>query len=184
MCGEHRDACVIFFFSSRRRHTIFDCDWSSDVCSSDLFRRNPMTSIKCPQCGVVTLRTNTNCKRCGATFNAAAGPRPVTGPRGTKILVIAGAAGALLVIAVLGMAIWSRLATFAETDSSPIAMATLLNAEGKFKSPVNVRLLSELHDEFAKNDIDQKRFLQNYPEVSVLEQLGLVSVDNFKVIKA
>src|SRR2546430_12639980 len=25
-----------FFFSSRRRHTIFDCDWSSDVCSSDL----------------------------------------------------------------------------------------------------------------------------------------------------
>src|SRR2546430_8598649 len=28
--------CVCFFFSSRRRHTRFDCDWSSDVCSSDL----------------------------------------------------------------------------------------------------------------------------------------------------
>src|SRR5579859_5818201 len=30
--------CFIFFFffSSRRRHTRFDCDWSSDVCSSDL----------------------------------------------------------------------------------------------------------------------------------------------------
>src|SRR5256886_5225253 len=27
-----------FFFSSRRRHTRFDCDWSSDVCSSDLSR--------------------------------------------------------------------------------------------------------------------------------------------------
>src|SRR2546430_9958164 len=27
-----------FFFSSRRRHTRFDCDWSSDVCSSDLHR--------------------------------------------------------------------------------------------------------------------------------------------------
>src|SRR2546427_5316559 len=27
-----------FFFSSRRRHTRFDCDWSSDVCSSDLPR--------------------------------------------------------------------------------------------------------------------------------------------------
>src|SRR5688572_32622757 len=25
-----------FFFSSRRRHTRFDCDWSSDVCCSDL----------------------------------------------------------------------------------------------------------------------------------------------------
>src|SRR5882762_4508042 len=27
-----------FFFSSRRRHTRFQCDWSSDVCSSDLFK--------------------------------------------------------------------------------------------------------------------------------------------------
>src|SRR5206468_6007355 len=29
---------VIFFFSSRRRHTRSDRDWSSDVCSSDLSR--------------------------------------------------------------------------------------------------------------------------------------------------
>src|SRR5260221_13928708 len=27
---------LIFFFSSRRRHTRSLCDWSSDVCSSDL----------------------------------------------------------------------------------------------------------------------------------------------------
>src|SRR5690606_41163316 len=27
---------IIFFFSSRRRHTSFSRDWSSDVCSSDL----------------------------------------------------------------------------------------------------------------------------------------------------
>src|SRR5882762_10728362 len=27
---------IFFFFSSRRRHTRFKCDWSSDVCSSDL----------------------------------------------------------------------------------------------------------------------------------------------------
>src|SRR2546430_9215708 len=26
----------LFLFSSIRRHTRFDCDWSSDVCSSDL----------------------------------------------------------------------------------------------------------------------------------------------------
>src|SRR5205085_4853969 len=34
---EHVDlsARLRFFFSSRRRHTRFDCDWSSDVCSSD-----------------------------------------------------------------------------------------------------------------------------------------------------
>src|SRR5215211_8881435 len=28
--------CSLFFFSSRRRHTRSLCDWSSDVCSSDL----------------------------------------------------------------------------------------------------------------------------------------------------
>src|SRR5258707_15746160 len=33
--------CVgfVFFFSSRRRHTRYWRDWSSDVCSSDLLRR-------------------------------------------------------------------------------------------------------------------------------------------------
>src|SRR2546430_9238296 len=52
MCGPSLGICAIivynhcergvftfpcfFFFSSRRRHTRFDCDWSSDVCSSDL----------------------------------------------------------------------------------------------------------------------------------------------------
>src|SRR5690606_34450426 len=31
------DVCMcVFFFSSRRRHTRFSRDWSSDVCSSDL----------------------------------------------------------------------------------------------------------------------------------------------------
>src|SRR3712207_5919908 len=29
---------IIFFFSSRRRHTRYWRDWSSDVCSSDLLR--------------------------------------------------------------------------------------------------------------------------------------------------
>src|SRR5207253_6390402 len=28
--------CLFFFFSSRRRHTRWPRDWSSDVCSSDL----------------------------------------------------------------------------------------------------------------------------------------------------
>src|SRR3989475_6990528 len=32
-----RSISHVVFFSSRRRHTRFDCDWSSDVCSSDLF---------------------------------------------------------------------------------------------------------------------------------------------------
>src|SRR4030066_2013572 len=31
-----RIVAFFFVFSSRRRHTRFKCDWSSDVCSSDL----------------------------------------------------------------------------------------------------------------------------------------------------
>src|SRR5256886_4325995 len=35
-----KDSGDDFFFSSRRRHTRFDCDWSSDVCSSDLITQS------------------------------------------------------------------------------------------------------------------------------------------------
>src|SRR5256886_11479244 len=38
-------AASCFFFSSRRRHTRFDCDWSSDVCSSDLRESARMTDF-------------------------------------------------------------------------------------------------------------------------------------------
>src|SRR5256884_1724559 len=34
---EMSDVEAVFFFSSRRRHTRCSRDWSSDVCSSDLF---------------------------------------------------------------------------------------------------------------------------------------------------
>src|SRR5690606_39475474 len=35
-CASSALVLSIFFFSSRRRHTRFSRDWSSDVCSSDL----------------------------------------------------------------------------------------------------------------------------------------------------
>ena len=37
---------VYFFFSSRRRHTRSLCDWSSDVCSSDLTIKKKIARIK------------------------------------------------------------------------------------------------------------------------------------------
>src|SRR5256885_11213263 len=37
-----------FFFSSRRRHTRLQGDWSSDVCSSDLLLTNPALKIYKP----------------------------------------------------------------------------------------------------------------------------------------
>src|SRR3712207_9575950 len=42
---------MCFFFSSRRRHTRYWRDWSSDVCSSDLFDRlkmMPLNDSKAP----------------------------------------------------------------------------------------------------------------------------------------
>src|SRR2546422_4388220 len=36
---------VVFFFSSRRRHTRCSRDWSSDVCSSDLFVRRQCADL-------------------------------------------------------------------------------------------------------------------------------------------
>src|SRR5260221_3080459 len=38
--GGVTDAYLHFFFSSRRRHTRSLCDWSSDVCSSDLKQKS------------------------------------------------------------------------------------------------------------------------------------------------
>src|SRR3712207_7286501 len=41
----------LFFFSSRRRHTRYWRDWSSDVCSSDLYeqaREDPSYAINIP----------------------------------------------------------------------------------------------------------------------------------------
>src|SRR5690242_21950696 len=44
-----------FFFSSRRRHTRLTCDWSSDVCSSDLNPKSMQIRFH-TQTGGVTLQ--------------------------------------------------------------------------------------------------------------------------------
>src|SRR5690606_39278887 len=40
---------VVVFFSSRRRHTSFSRDWSSDVCSSDLQLQDMMNNLQMGQ---------------------------------------------------------------------------------------------------------------------------------------
>src|SRR5699024_12118605 len=44
VCTSHI-SLVVFFFSSRRRHTRSKRDWSSDVCSSDLNPTYPFSNI-------------------------------------------------------------------------------------------------------------------------------------------
>src|SRR6266571_2883415 len=47
-----RSRARFFFFSSRRRHTRLTCDWSSDVCSSDLpATRRDAVSVETPRAG-------------------------------------------------------------------------------------------------------------------------------------
>src|SRR5690606_35428182 len=61
------DVCFVLFFSSRRRHTRFSRDWSSDVCSSDLTAL--MRSVTSPRPGagggatstVSSLRSSMSC---------------------------------------------------------------------------------------------------------------------------
>src|SRR5690606_40701840 len=48
-----------FFFSSRRRHTRFSRDWSSDVCSSDL-----VTAPFCGACDRVRLTADGQLRNC------------------------------------------------------------------------------------------------------------------------
>src|SRR2546426_360853 len=43
---EEVDLVGFFFFSSRRRHTRLQGDWSSDVCSSDLASAPPKNAIR------------------------------------------------------------------------------------------------------------------------------------------
>src|SRR5690625_5982646 len=54
MCEYNRIALFAvhfkFFFSSRRRHTRWPRDWSSDVCSSDLCRCPGRSRTWCPRC--------------------------------------------------------------------------------------------------------------------------------------
>src|SRR5256885_12152520 len=57
---EYLDLCF-FFFSSRRRHTRLQGDWSSDVCSSDLSLRMTIgrfTTEEEIDYAISTIRTN------------------------------------------------------------------------------------------------------------------------------
>src|SRR6476661_2652611 len=77
---------IFFFFSSRRRHTRFKCDWSSDVCSSDLLRRAADASPAGAVWDVVT--TDEPRRRL-----AAAVPAPALGWAAIRVAELPDAAG-------------------------------------------------------------------------------------------
>src|SRR5436853_4321418 len=70
--AEVRGCLLLFFFSSRRRHTRCLSDWSSDVCSSDLSRR-PSDCV-----AFLYLQPNAFSQRLAA-LRAAVGSTPAAG---------------------------------------------------------------------------------------------------------
>src|SRR2546430_6079063 len=69
---------LFFFFSSRRRHTRFDCDWSSDVCSSDLHtdqrKSSAVNSVKLRRQTIQVCAPGVSMSRC-LIFLEASQPR-------------------------------------------------------------------------------------------------------------
>ena len=41
---------VFFFFKQKTAYEILTCDWSSDVCSSDLIKLSPAVRLDIPPC--------------------------------------------------------------------------------------------------------------------------------------
>src|SRR5256885_13395179 len=69
----NRVGCVSFFFSSRRRHTRLQGDWSSDVCSSDLGYVPQFEGFGCAAtryCAAMTIDSLTQNQNTGAVNNA------------------------------------------------------------------------------------------------------------------
>src|SRR2546430_8387310 len=86
--GQNDEARVFcFFFSSRRRHTRFDCDWSSDVCSSDLATQLTVTPSAANSrasnlaAAVTADRSTTEAARSGRGWRTAADVTNTTRPK-------------------------------------------------------------------------------------------------------
>src|SRR5438034_2962701 len=78
-----------FFFSSRRRHTRSLCDWSSDVCSSDLFRKAGLHPVLTPPDAVAVYGTPETCdKRLARSTHPDMRPEPLPGTSGATALTV------------------------------------------------------------------------------------------------
>src|SRR2546421_2173577 len=59
----------VFFFSSRRRHTRSDRDWSSDVCSSDLSELQSRSDLVCRLLLVTGVQTDRKSTRLNSSHD-------------------------------------------------------------------------------------------------------------------
>src|SRR5712692_11719809 len=71
-----------FFFSSRRRHTRWNCDWSADVCSSDLLGVRSLTAqrTRSAAAGAMAGLATVLIAACGSSNTVTATPTGGAGP--------------------------------------------------------------------------------------------------------
>src|SRR2546421_12246284 len=83
---------IFFFFSSRRRHTRSDRDWSSDVCSSDLVRQELISSTRESREDLTVKHANASCNKNESLGRRARGLTRVGGAWGLMVRLAAAAA--------------------------------------------------------------------------------------------
>src|SRR5690606_3807757 len=101
--------CVLFFFSSRRRHTRFSRDWSSDVCSSDLLFGHLVLADR-----NVVLSVPPRARGGGLLF-----PRGIDTPRGESVPLLTGNHATDPIIPPLR----ATVAPVPRPEKSPVALA-------------------------------------------------------------
>src|SRR6266487_5104838 len=79
---------ILFFFSSRRRHTRWTGDWSSDVCSSDLPGQPKVALRPTSQGGGESASRATRCPRPPRETGLTRRTGTVPAPRGRKPAMI------------------------------------------------------------------------------------------------
>src|SRR5256886_13780153 len=78
-------ATVYFFFTGKRRHTIFDGDWISDVCSPILSgahpaARGPLAAPRLTRAAVTAMRQDCSERVCHIRHDSVAGAAPCRPP--------------------------------------------------------------------------------------------------------
>src|SRR2546430_4323428 len=78
-------ATVYFFFTGKRRHTIFDGDWISDVCSPILSgahpaARGPLAAPRLTRAAVTAMRQDCSERVCHIRHDSVAGAAPFPPP--------------------------------------------------------------------------------------------------------
>src|SRR6266568_2346212 len=103
---------VFFFFSSRRRHTRWNCDWSSDVCSSDLTGRPYGNAIVWQDTRTDHIATALTRDGRGEVIRAKAGLPPATYFSGGKLQWMLSSVDGLLADATRGQAVFGTIDTW------------------------------------------------------------------------